>query len=110
MLPWPRSKKKCVEPRVVAVLEHLDQREAEDAVVELHRALDVAADEGDVVHAACRAGRTSLTRQKVLLADQVARRAQRVAPSTPPASASAWFASPLMRWPRSTARSRRQWP
>src|SRR5690606_33453433 len=36
---------------VVAVLEHLDQGEAEQAVVELDGALDVTADQGDVVHA-----------------------------------------------------------
>ena len=38
-------------PGVVAVLEHLDQREAEQAVEELDGALHVAADQGDVVHA-----------------------------------------------------------
>ena len=46
------SKKKCVRALVVAVLEHLDQREAEQAVVELDGALDVAADVRGVVHAA----------------------------------------------------------
>ena len=37
---------------VIAVLEHLDQRKAEHALEELHRALDVAADESDVVYTA----------------------------------------------------------
>src|SRR5205085_6937645 len=41
-------------PAVVTVLEHLGERELEQALVEPDGPLDVAADEGDVVHAARR--------------------------------------------------------
>jgi hypothetical protein len=43
---------------VVAVLEHLGQRETEQSLVELNGPLDVRADDGEVVQAACCGGRT----------------------------------------------------
>src|SRR3954453_6592860 len=51
---------------VVAILEHLDQREAEDLLVELHGSFDIAADEGDVVHASGGARWALLLRGEVL--------------------------------------------
>ena len=64
---------------VVAVLEHLDQREAEHAVVELHRPLDVAADERHVVHAARGAGRALIAGQQVLRPSARSRRSSSAA-------------------------------
>ena len=52
---------------VVAVLEHLDQREAEQPVVELDGAFHVAADQRGVVHAAGGRRRACVPRLEVLL-------------------------------------------
>ena len=57
---------------VVAVLEHLDQRESEDTLEELHGALDVAADQRDVMHTAGGAGRAVGLRCEVLCGKLVA--------------------------------------
>ena len=56
-LPLPMSKKKWLEPGVVAVLEDLGQRELEDALVELDGPPDVGADQREVVQAPRAAGR-----------------------------------------------------
>ena len=51
---------------VVAVLEHLDQREAEHLLVELDGSFDIAADQSDVVHAAGGADRPIVLGDEIL--------------------------------------------
>ena len=57
---------------VVAVLEHLGERELEQALVEVDRPLDVAAEQRDVVHAPRGRGRTVRSLVQMALADLVA--------------------------------------